>query len=138
MKKLRFSFFAVGLLMAVPVFSQGTLKDYDRAYAVKKDFDPSHVYHWAHEVQWKDSSDVFSYQMTTRDGKGQYVLYDAARGTERMFDAKDKLDEALGIVKEPPQRPWPGRIHQRHWMEVDEETDLRPVTSPDGKMEAYV
>jgi dipeptidyl aminopeptidase/acylaminoacyl peptidase len=138
MMKLRFSFFAVGLLMTVPAFSQGILKDYDRAYAVKKDFSSSRVYHWAHEVQWKDSSDVFSYQMTTRDGKGQYVLYDAVKGAERTFDAKDELEKVLGIVKEPVKRPWPGRIHQRHWMEVDEETDLRPVTSPDGKMEAYV
>jgi dipeptidyl aminopeptidase/acylaminoacyl peptidase len=138
MMNLRFSFFAAGLLMAVPAFSQGTLEDYDRAYAVKKDFSSLRVYHWAHEVQWKDSSDIFSYQMTTRDGKGQYVVYDAVNGTERTFDAKDELEKALGIVKEPEKRPWPGRVQQRHWMEVDEETELRPVTSPDGKMEAYV
>ncbi|MCH4181570.1 MAG: S9 family peptidase [Prevotella sp.] len=138
MMNLRFSFFAAGLLMAVPAFSQGTLEDYDRAYTVKKDFSSLRVYHWAHEVQWKDSSDIFSYQMTTRDGKGQYVVYDAANGTERTFDVKDELEKALGIVKEPEKRPWPGRVQQRHWMEVDEETELRPVTSPDGKMEAYV
>ncbi|MCH3994899.1 MAG: S9 family peptidase [Prevotella sp.] len=131
-------FLAVGLVLSAPAFSQGTLEDYNRAYALKKAFSSSRVYHWAHDVQWKDSSDIFYYHMNTRDGKGQYVSYDAAKGTGRVFDSEKELNQSLGIMKKSTPRPWPGRIHQRHWMEVDEETELQPVTSPDGKMEAYV
>ena len=113
--------------ISLQVAAQGTAEDYRRAYALYDQLKSSNVYHWAHDVRWKDSTHVFSYRIDTPDGP-QYYNYNA--------------DSLLKKVVPPPpaQMPKPrfGRHQERHWMEVDEEKFPMPVLSPDGRTEAYI
>lgn len=126
--------FGVGI---VPVFAQGTVEDYNRAYALKEKFKVSRVEHWPHHIAWKDSSEVFSYEMDTSEGK-RYVCCDATTGQKKIFVTREAFNQALGRTETSPVPTGPGRKPQHHWMEVDEEKDVIPVRSPDGRLEAYI
>ena len=119
---------ALVLLTALQTaMAQGTAEDYRRAYSLYDKLNATNVRHWAHAVAWKDSTHVFSYYIDTDDGP-KYFEYDADARTRREVEAPRK------------QQPQPrfGRHKERHWMEVDEEQDPRPVVSPDGRTEAYI
>ena len=113
--------------ISLQVAAQGTAEDYRRAYALYDQLKSSNVYHWAHDVRWKDSTHVFSYRIDTPDGP-QYYNYNA--------------DSLFKKVVPPPPAQMPkhrfGRHQERHWMEVDEEKFPMPVLSPDGRTEAYI
>lgn len=66
------------------------------------------------------------------------MVYDADKGSSRSYITKEAMDSVLGIRPEAKPKPVYGRHHQRHWMEVDEEKDIMPVLSPDGKHVAYI
>lgn len=124
-------------IVALEASAQGTLPDYNRAYALRQKFSSDSVYHWARDVAWKDSTHIFRYSISTPEGK-RYVVYDADKHTSQTYTDKASADSVLGI--RPQSRPQPvyGRRYQRHWMEVDEEKDVYPVFSPDGRHVAYI
>ena len=136
---LLFSLFlgAVSLAPMSSASAQGTLDDYNRAYALRHQFAVDSVFHWARSVAWSKDSHILHYQTSTPQGM-KYVIYDVDKDEIRTFDSRNAMDDALGIKPGPGYKPPFGRKHERHWMEVDEEDQAYPVVSPDGKQEAYI
>ena len=125
------------MFSAASAAAQGTIEDYNRAYALKTTFSADSVFNWARNIAWRDSSHVLHYQISTPQGK-RYVVYDADKATSSIFNSREELDKALGIKPRPARKPHFKPQRERHWMEVDEENDPRPVVSPDGKQDAFV
>lgn len=123
--------------IAIEACPQGTLADYNRAYALRQKLSADSVTHWARDIAWKDTTHTFHYTIATPEGK-RYVAYDADKGERKAFDSHEAMRKALGLPQPTPAKPVYGRQRQRHWMEVDEEKGIRPVTSPDGKTAAYI
>ena len=115
------------LSFSLHISGQGTLDDYRRAYSLYDRFQSKNVSHWAHDVEWQDSSHTFRYWTDTPSGPRHY-----------KYDADHQTREEVVAPKREERKPPFGRIKRRHWMEVDEEKDARPVVSPDGKKEAYI
>lgn len=135
---LALSLLSAALAMpAATASAQGTLEDYNRAYALRHQFSADSVFHWARSSAWCDSTHVLHYQISTPQGK-KFVSYDADKDEMKTYDSQEALEKALGIKPRPAYKPQFGRRHERHWMEVDEEKEAYPVLSPDGKMEAYI
>ncbi len=125
------------LLASASASAQGTLQDYNRAYALRHQFSADSVFHWARNTVWCDSTHVFHYQISTPAGK-RYISYDADKAEAKSYTNQEDMEKALGLKPRPAYKPQFGRHHERHWMEVDEENEAYPVASPDGKMEAYI
>ena len=130
---------AMSLLFASAptAMAQGTLQDYNRAYALRHQLSADSVYHWARSTAWCDSSHVLHYQIATPQGN-QYIAYDADKAEAKAYHSREALEKALGLKPRMAPKPQFGRHHERHWMEVDEENEAYPIPSPDGKMEAYI
>lgn len=128
---------AVLAMPAATASAQGTLEDYNRAYALRHQFSADSVFHWARSSAWCDSTHVLHYQISTPQGR-KFVSYDADKDEMKTYDSQEAMEKALGIKPRPDYKPQFGRRHERHWMEVDEEKEAYPVLSPDGKMEAYI
>ena len=124
---MRHYLLALVLFTGLTAQAQGTAEDYKRAYSLQAKFGEQNVRHWAHHLAWKDSTHTFTYYIDGDNGRIHYE-YDADTKTRRKTAAPHW---------EPP-RPRFGRPHERHWMEVDEEKEARPVISPDGKSEAWI
>ena len=138
---------------ASPCFAQGTVDDYNRAYSLYAKFNAQNVYHWAQNVRWIDSTHVFHYSVQTPEGQ-RFIVFDADENSKQEYTSEKEMNEALAAIRPaskerqhrfgpPPtgggQRgTTPFRQPQRHWMEVDEEQEQRLVTSPDGKLEAWI
>ena len=125
------------MFSAASAAAQGTIEDYNRAYALKTTFSADSVFNWARNIAWRDSSHVLHYQISTPQGK-RYVVYDADKATSSIFNSREELDKALGIKPRPARKPHFKPQRERHWMEVDEENDPRPIVSPDGKQDAFI
>ena len=125
------------MFSAASAAAQGTVEDYNRAYALKTTFSADSVFNWARNIAWRDSSHVLHYQISTPQGK-RYVVYDADKASSSIFNSKEELDKALGIKPRPAHKPRFKPQPERHWMEVDEENDPRPIVSPDGKQDAFI
>ena len=130
--------------------AQGTVEDYRRAYSLGEKFSAQRVWNWAHDVKWSDSAHVVSYSYYTSAGQ-RWATCNAETGEIRVFETEAAMKEQLGgHVAIPGDRRsgrrgdrdnrqnYKGRQQQRHWMEVDEESDQWAVTSPDGRWEAWV
>ena len=65
---------AVLAMPAATASAQGTLEDYNRAYALRHQFSADSVFHWARSSAWCDSTHVLHYQISTPQGK-KYVQY---------------------------------------------------------------
>ena len=128
---------AVLAMPAATASAQGTLENYNRAYALRHQFSADSVFHWARSSAWCDSTHVLHYQISTPQGR-KFVSYDADKDEMKTYDSQEAMEKALGIKPRPAYKPQFGRRHERHWMEVDEEKEAYPVLSPDGKMEAYI
>ena len=115
------------LLAGLTAHAQGTAEDYQRAYSLQVKFGEQNVRHWAHHVSWKDSTHTLTYYVDSDSGRIHYE-----------YDADTKTRHQVTVPRWEPPRPRFGRHHERHWMEVDEEKDPRPVKSPDGKKEAWI
>lgn len=138
-------------VFSLPVFSQGTLEDYQRAYSLYGKFNADNVYYWATGTRWVDSTHVFHYTMQTPEGK-RFVVFDADQGEKKVYASESEMQEVLHSLQRQQRaqrfdrQRWlgqgggqsPFRQKQRHWMEVDEEEEPRVVTSPNGKWEAYI
>jgi len=132
-----FLFVAMSTMAVSTASAQGTVEDYNRAYSLRQKFSSDSVFHWAHDIAWCKDSYTLHYQISTPEGR-RFVSYDASNGIKKVYQSREEMEKALGIKPRPAGKPRFGRLHQRHWMEVDEEQSVYPVTSPDGKMDAYV
>ena len=136
-----------------PCLAQGTVDDYNRAYSLYAKFNAQNVYHWAQNVRWVDSTHVFHYSVQTPEGQ-RFIVFDADKNSKQEYTSEKEMNEALAAIRPaskerqhrfgpPPtggsrRGTTPFRQPQRHWMEVDEEQEQRLVTSPDGKLEAWI
>ena len=143
---LRTTALAALTLAATAVRAQGTAADYKRAYGLYEKFQSKNVYHWAHDIAWVDSSSVFHYYIDTPDGR-RFITYNAASGATDTYTSEGDMRKALPAREHRGEGPWgqwhrggddPFRHPSRHWMETDDEKDQRVVTSPDGKLDAWI
>ena len=127
------------LLSLIPATAsaQGSLDDYNRAYALRKSFSADSVVNWARRVEWKDSTHTLTFEIMTTQGR-RFASLDAESLSDALYESREARDKALGVTPPPAPKPQFGRHKERHWMEVDEEQELTPVYSPDGSLVAYI
>ena len=169
--------FALGSMSCISLWAQGTVEDYNRAYALREKYNAKHVLYAGVVPHWVDQTSAFWYVRQTEKGK-EYVEVDAAsKKRTALFDQQkmaaaltEKAGRAINAYNLPLQncrlnisldtlrfqldgKFWaysiknnrlldegaiPPRGKERHWMEVDDEKEGRPVTSPDGKWTAFI
>lgn len=169
--------FALGSMSCISLWAQGTVEDYNRAYALREKYNAKHVLYAGVVPHWVDQTSAFWYVRQTEKGK-EYVKVDAAsKKRTALFDQQkmaaaltEKAGREINAYNLPLQncrlnisldtlrfqldgKFWaysiknnrlldegaiPPRGKERHWMEVDDEKDGRPVTSPDGKWTAFI
>ena len=169
--------FALGSMSCISLWAQGTVEDYNRAYALREKYNAKHVLYAGVVPHWVDQTSAFWYVRQTEKGK-EYVKVDAAsKKRTALFDQQkmaaaltEKAGRAINAYNLPLQncrlnisldtlrfqldgkfwaysiknnrlldeRAIPPRGKERHWMEVDDEKEGRPVTSPDGKWTAFI
>ncbi len=135
--RLTFPSLLVLSLLPAAASAQGTLDDYNRAYALRKSFSADSVVNWARRVEWKDSTHTLTFEIMTTNGR-RFATLDAESLSDALYETREARDKALGVTPLPAPKPQFGRHKERHWMEVDEEQDLTPVTSPNGSLVAYI
>lgn len=168
--------FALGSMSCISLWAQGTVEDYNRAYALREKYNAKHVLYAGVVPHWVDQTSAFWYVRQTEKGK-EYVKVDAAsKKRTALFDQQkmaaaltEKAGREINAYNLPLQncrlnisldtlrfqldgKFWaysiknnrlldegaiPPRGKERHWMEVDDEKEGRPVTSPDGKWTAF-
>ena len=169
--------FALGSMSCISLWAQGTVEDYNRAYALREKYNAKHVLYAGVVPHWVDQTSAFWYVRQTEKGK-EYVKVDAASNKRTaLFDQQkmaavltEKAGREINAYNLPLQncrlnisldtlrfqldgKFWaysiknnrlldegaiPPRGKERHWMEVDDEKEGRPVTSPDGKWIAFI
>ena len=169
--------FALGSMSCISLWAQGTVEDYNRAYALREKYNAKHVLYAGVVPHWVDQTSAFWYVRQTEKGK-EYVKVDAAsKKRTALFDQQkmaaaltEKAGREINAYNLPLQncrlnisldtlrfqldgKFWaysiknnrlldegaiPLRGKERHWMEVDDEKEGRPVTSPDGKCTAFI
>ena len=169
--------FALGSMSCISLWAQGTVEDYNRAYALREKYNAKHVLYAGVVPHWVDQTSAFWYVLQTEKGK-EYVKVDAAsKKRTALFDQQkmaaaltEKAGREINAYNLPLQncrlnisldtlrfqldgKFWaysiknnrlldegaiPPRGKERHWMEVDDEKEGRPVTSPDGKWTAFI
>lgn len=169
--------FALGSMSCISLWAQGTVEDYNRAYALREKYNAKHVLYAGVVPHWVDQTSAFWYVRQTEKGK-EYVKVDAAsKKRTALFDQQkmaaaltEKAGREINAYNLPLQncrlnisldtlrfqldgKFWaysiknnrlldegaiPPRGKERHWMEVDDEKEGRPVTSPDGKWIAFI
>lgn len=169
--------FALGSMSYISLWAQGTVEDYNRAYALREKYNAKHVLYAGVVPHWVDQTSAFWYVRQTEKGK-EYVKVDAAsKKRTALFDQQkmaaaltEKAGREINAYNLPLQncrlnisldtlrfqldgKFWaysiknnrlldegaiPPRGKERHWMEVDDEKEGRPVTSPDGKWTAFI
>lgn len=169
--------FALGSMSCISLWAQGTVEDYNRAYALREKYNAKHVLYAGVVPHWVDQTSAFWYVRQTEKGK-EYVKVDAAsKKRTALFDQQkmasaltEKAGREINAYNLPLQncrlnisldtlrfqldgKFWaysiknnrlldegaiPPRRKERHWMEVDDEKEGRPVTSPDGKWTAFI
>ncbi|MCM1109314.1 MAG: S9 family peptidase [Clostridium sp.] len=100
---------AVCLTGILNLHAQGTVEDYNRAYALRSKYNPSRVTHSNVQPQWIPETDCFWYVQHT-EGKDEYIRVDAARNkrtpllnTSRVADA---LSQQSGKEVKANYLPW--------------------------------
>lgn len=169
--------FALGSMSCISLWAQGTVEDYNRAYALREKYNAKHVLYAGVVPHWVDQTSAFWYVRQTEKGK-EYVKVDAASKKRTVLFDQQKMAAALtekagreiNAYNLPLQncrlnisldtlrfqldgKFWaysiknnrlldegaiPSRGKERHWMEVDDEKEGSPVTSPDGKWTAFI
>lgn len=169
--------FALGSMSCISLWAQGTVEDYNRAYALREKYNAKHVLYAGVVPHWVDQTSAFWYVRQTEKGK-EYVKVDAASNKRTaLFDQQkmaavltEKAGREINAYNLPLQncrlnisldtlrfqldgKFWaysiknnrlldegaiPSRGKERHWMEVDDEKEGSPVTSPDGKWTAFI
>ena len=169
--------FALGSMSCISLWAQGTVEDYNCAYALREKYNAKHVLYAGVVPHWVDQTSAFWYVRQTEKGK-EYVKVDAAsKKRTALFDQQkmasaltEKAGREINAYNLPLQncrlnisldtlrfqldgKFWaysiknnrlldegaiPSRGKERHWMEVDDEKEGSPVTSPDGKWTAFI
>lgn len=169
--------FALGSMSCISLWAQGTVEDYNRAYALREKYNAKHVLYAGVVPHWVGQTSAFWYVRQTEKGK-EYVKVDAAsKKRTALFDQQkmataltEKAGREINAYNLPLQncrlnisldtlrfqldgKFWaysiknnrlldegaiPSRGKERHWMEVDDEKEGSPVTSPDGKWTAFI
>lgn len=169
--------FALGSMSCISLWAQGTVEDYNRAYALREKYNAKHVLYAGVVPHWVDQTSAFWCVRQTEKGK-EYVKVDAAsKKRTALFDQQkmasaltEKAGREINAYNLPLQncrlnisldtlrfqldgKFWaysiknnrlldegaiPSRGKERHWMEVDDEKEGSPVTSPDGKWTAFI
>lgn len=169
--------FALGSMSCISLWAQGTVEDYNRAYALREKYNAKHVLYAGVVPHWVDQTSAFWYVRQTEKGK-EYVKVDAAsKKRTALFDQQkmasaltEKAGREINAYNLPLQncrlnisldtlrfqldgKFWaysiknnrlldegaiPPRGKERHWMEVDDEKEGHPITSPDGKWTAFI
>lgn len=169
--------FALGSMSCISLWAQGTVEDYNRAYALREKYNAKHVLYAGVVPHWVDQTSAFWYVRQTEKGK-EYMKVDAAsKKRTALFDQQkmasaltEKAGREINAYNLPLQncrlnisldtlrfqldgKFWaysiknnrlldegaiPSRGKERHWMEVDDEKEGSPVTSPDGKWTAFI
>ena len=169
--------FALGSMSCISLWAQGTVEEYNRAYALREKYNAKHVLYAGVVPHWVDQTSAFWYVRQTEKGK-EYVKVDAAsKKRTALFDQQkmasaltEKAGREINAYNLPLQncrlnisldtlrfqldgKFWaysiknnrlldegaiPSRGKERHWMEVDDEKEGSPVTSPDGKWTAFI
>lgn len=169
--------FALGSMSCISLWAQGTVEDYNRAYALREKYNAKHVLYAGVVPHWVEQTSAFWYVRQTEKGK-EYVKVDAAsKKRTALFDQQkmasaltEKAGREINAYNLPLQncrlnisldtlrfqldgKFWaysiknnrlldegaiPSRGKERHWMEVDDEKEGSPVTSPDGKWTAFI
>jgi len=140
-----------------PLHAQGTVDDYNRAYALQRTFTWQKVKNHADDCRWIDNH------------RFQYHLTDGERGLWHFGQINDDSTITLAdstadrpIESDPSRRfPFDGvgarrfarrdnnqrarfianpskRHQERHWMETDDERSGDPVLSPDSSLAAFI
>ncbi|WP_443913811.1 DPP IV N-terminal domain-containing protein [Phocaeicola plebeius] len=164
-------------MSCISLWAQGTVEDYNRAYALREKYNAKHVLYAGVVPHWVDQTSAFWYVRQTEKGK-EYVKVDvASKKRTALFDQQkmasaltEKAGREINAYNLPLQncrlnisldtlrfqldgKFWaysiknnrlldegaiPSRGKERHWMEVDDEKEGSPVTSPDGKWTAFI
>lgn len=69
--------FALGSMSCISLWAQGTVEDYNRAYALREKYNAKHVLYAGVVPHWVDQTSAFWYVRQTEKGK-EYVKVDAA------------------------------------------------------------
>lgn len=129
MKKI---LFIVLFTISLYANAQGTVDDYNRAYALRQKYSIRNCFYTNANPRWRDDSKGYWYVRNTPDGD---VLVTVNVETLRTTITKDKSQLQAQLDSERSrQTPSSGR----HWMEVDDEKNHAPVTSPDGLWQAFI
>ena len=140
------------LQFSFSLYAQGTLEDYNRAYALQRTFKTSLIHNHVDDARWLPDG-RFQYHLTD-GGKGAWhfgqvnadgtiVLADstaerpieAPQGTRQgawRFPRRDQRSTTRFIANPSKRR------QERHWMETDDERGGDPVPSPDSSLVAFI
>ncbi len=91
---------------SLPSLAQGTLEDYNRAYALPAKYNNGYVPNARIAPQWIAGTDKFWYVDENQDGNRLYTLVDAAKQkSSSLFDAKKLAAEmeAKGLSNPNPR-----------------------------------
>lgn len=155
MKKPLF-FILSQLLLVITAVAQGTLEDYNRAYALQRTFKTSLIHNHVDDARWLPDG-RFQYHLTDGDkgawhfgqvnADGTITLADSTAdrpiepeasrrfpfgGGARRFARRDN-DQRARFIANPSKRR-----QERHWMETDDERGGDPVPSPDSSLVAFI
>ena len=111
-------------LLSSPLWAQGTLADYQRAFNIRSQFNGK-----------VKNTNV---QPHAIDGTHRfwYSVFDGEKSVFKEVDA-DKLTVTLLPGDPTPPRHWQPRGPQRHWMEVPDEKDGRQTSPKDSTITIY-
>lgn len=132
MKPLKLILSLLSLTVVTILPAQGTLDDYNRAYAIQKKYNSRNCLYTNANPRWQGDSETFWYIRNTPEGD-VLVTINAKECTEHIETDKTIIEKRL--KEERDKRPKP---NGRHWMEVDDEKGYAPVPSPDGTWIAFI
>ncbi len=140
------------LQFSFSLYAQGTLEDYNRAYALQRTFKTSLIHNHVDDARWLPDG-RFQYHLTD-GGKGAWhfgqvnadgtiVLADST--AERPIEAPQGSRQGAWRFPRRDQRSTTRfianpskRRQERHWMETDDERGGDPVPSPDSSLVAFI
>ena len=86
--------FALGSMSCISLWAQGTVEDYNRAYALREKYNAKHVLYAGVVPHWVDQTSAFWYVRQTEKGK-EYVKVDAASKKRTALFDQQKMASAL-------------------------------------------
>lgn len=88
----------LALASPAPVYSQGTLADYERSERIAK-WTANKVFRTSVTANWSGNGDRFTYRVDLPGGEVEFVAVDAVKGERRLAFDHAKLAAALGKLR---------------------------------------